>query len=265
MENLVIYCKSYSNDYDRVVNLVKSIESYNVDNIPVYISVPSNDITKFKSIKNVNLIEDESVYVGNTPGWIQQQIVKSSFWKLGVSENYVCIDSDSYFIRPFTVKDFMFDDETPYTICHEYKYFFEFLEKHPYYEKGQNLTFNPRESFVKERLHIMELFNRTGVIYDFGPGPTIWSTKIWKSLYDNYMIYNNIEFEELISINPSEFTWYGEWLLYSQEIRLMPKGPLFKNYHYPHQYDYDKQYNYGVDKITNLYLGIGIQSIYNFE
>jgi hypothetical protein len=267
MNKVVLYCKSYSKDVFRAKKLLESILKYNVDNIPFYISVPESDLKLFKDTLGTSgytLLKDEDISI-TKGGWIGQQVVKSQFWKLDLCENYVCIDSDCFFIKPFRVSDFMFDDETPYTICHEYKYFFEFLEKHPYYEKGQNLTFNPRESFVKERLHIMELFNRTGVIYDFGPGPTIWSTKIWKSLYDNYMIYNNIEFEELISINPSEFTWYGEWLLYSQEIRLMPKGPLFKNYHYPHQYDYDKQYNYGVDKITNLYLGIGIQSIYNFE
>ena len=45
----------------------------------------------------------------------------------------------------------------------------------------------------------------------------------------------------------------------------MPKGPLFKNYHFPYFYEYDKQYGYDVDKISKLYMGIGLQSIYNFE
>jgi hypothetical protein len=111
----------------------------------------------------------------------------------------------------------------------------------------------------------MELFGREGVIYDFGPGPTIWSTKVWKDLEDNYLIPNNLKFSNLIEENGSEFTWYGEWLLYSQIIRLMPKGPLFKNYHYPHQYEYDKKTNYTKEKISKLYLGIGLQSIYKFN
>jgi hypothetical protein len=122
-----------------------------------------------------------------------------------------------------------------------------------------------RESFIKERQHIMSLFGRKGVVYDFGPGPTIWSSKVWKSLEDNYIAYNNTSFSKLIEINGSEFTWYGEWLLYSQEIRLMPKGPLFKNYHYVSQFEYDKQHGYNLDKISKLYLGVGMQSIYNFN
>ena len=132
------------------------------------------------------------------------------------------------------------------------------MEKYP-------LNFDPYESFLKERKHIMELFGREGVIYDFGPGPTIWSTKVWQSLEDNYLIPNNLKFSDLIEVNGSEFTWYGEWLLYSQAIRLMPKGPLFKNYHYPHQYEYDKKTNYTKEKISKLYLGIGLQSIYKFN
>ena len=111
----------------------------------------------------------------------------------------------------------------------------------------------------------MELFGREGAIYDFGPGPTIWSCKVWESLKDEYLIPNNLTFADLIEANGSEFTWYGEWLLRSQVIRLMPKGPLFKNYHYPHQYDFDKHCQYDMKKISKLYLGVGLQSIYEFN
>jgi hypothetical protein len=253
-----LYCKSYDKDVYRAKDLFDSICKYNVDNIPFYISCPVKDIELFKQVLgNVDIIVDEEID-RNNEGWKGQQIVKSQFWKLGLCENYVCIDSDCIFIKEFKVSDFMFDDKTPYTICHEYKSFFEFMEKYP-------LNFDPYESFVKERKHIMELFGREGVIYDFGPGPTIWSTKVWKDLEDNYLIPNNLKFSNLIEENGSEFTWYGEWLLYSQIIRLMPKGPLFKNYHYPHQYEYDKKTNYTKEKISKLYLGIGLQSIYKFN
>lgn len=260
MNNIVLYCKSYHKDVQLAKKLLDSINKHNIDKIPFYISVPKKDIELFKSVlgmDNYILLEDESIEQTGD-GWIQQQIVKSQFWKLGLCENYLCIDSDCFFIRDFTVQDFMFDQNTPYTVCHEYKSFFEFMQKYP-------LDFDPYESFVKERKQIMELFGRSGAIYDFGPGPTIWSSKVWKSLEDNYIIPNNIKFSDLIKANGSEFTWYGEWLLYSQAIRLMPKGPLFKNYHYPHQYDFDKHYQYTVDKIAKLYLGIGVQSIYDFN
>jgi hypothetical protein len=260
MNNFAIYCKSYHKDVHRAKSLLDSIKKYNSDNIPFYVSVPRSDIGLFKSVLGTNdyvLLEDEEIDTTNQ-GWKGQQIVKSQFWKLGFCENYLCIDSDCFFIKDFSIKDFMFDEKTPYTVCHEYKSFFEFMDKYP-------LDFDPYESFSKERLHIMELFGREGVIYDFGPGPTIWSSKVWKSLEDNYLTPNNITFADIINVNGSEFTWYGEWLLRSEEIRLMPKGPLFKNYHYPHQYEHDKACGYTLDKISKRYLGLGIQSIYNFN
>jgi hypothetical protein len=259
MNKIVLYCKSYDKDVHRAKTLLNSIIQYNTDNIPFYISVPEKDIELFKTVlgtENYVLITDESIDADNE-GWKGQQIVKSQFWKLGLCENYVCVDSDCFFIKPFSIKDFMFNDETPYTICHEYKSFFEFLDKHP-------LGFDPYESFLKERLHIMELFGREGVVYDFGPGPTIWSSTVWQSLEENYIQPNGLKFSDLIQANGSEFTWYGEWLLRSQVIRLIPKGPLFKNYHYPNQFEYDKHYGYDLERISKLYLGIGMQSIYEF-
>lgn len=258
MSKLVLYCKSYDKDVYRAKNLLDSINKFNTDDIPFYISCPSKDINLFKEVLgDVNIIADETIDTDNS-GWKGQQIVKSQFWKLGLCENYVCIDSDCFFIKPFSISDFMFDNETPYTICHEYKHFFEFLDKHP-------LSFDPYESFINERLHIMNLFGRAGAVYDFGPGPTIWSAKVWKDLEEVYLKPNNLTFANLIEANGSEFTWYGEWLLHSQAIRLIPKGPLFKNYHYVHQYEYDKQYHYNISKIAKLYLGIGLQSIYDFN
>jgi hypothetical protein len=260
MNKLVLYCKSYDKDVHLAKNLLDSIIKFNTDNIPFYISVPNKDIELFESVlgkEHYTLITDESIDSENG-GWHGQQIVKSQFWKLNLCENYICIDSDCFFIKPFYIKDFMFDENTPYTICHEYKSFFEFLDKQP-------LGFDPYQSFLQERLQIMELFGRDGAVYDFGPGPTIWSSVVWKDLFDNYVYANNLTFADLIKSNGSEFTWYGEWLLRSQVIRLIPKGPLFKNYHYPHQFNYDKHYGYDIEKIAKLYLGIGMQSIYEFN
>jgi hypothetical protein len=267
MHKIVLYCKSYDKDVHRAKILLDSIMKYNVEQIPFYISVPQKDIPLFINVLGTTgyeLISDESIDTDNA-GWKGQQIVKSQFWKLGLCENYVCVDSDCFFIKPFFISDFMFDENTPYTVCHEYKHYFEFIQKHPFISVNEPMPFDQRDSFVKEREHIMGLFGRAGVIYDFGPGPTIWSAKVWKSLEDNFIKYNNTTFAELIKLNGSEFTWYGEWLLYSQEIRLIPKGPLFKNYHYPYLHQYDKAHHYDLNKIAKLYLGIGMQSIYEFN
>ena len=146
MNKLVLYCKSYDKDVNRAKQLLDSIVKYNADQIPFYISVPEKDVNLFKSVlgtEHYHLVTDESIDTDNA-GWHGQQIVKSQFWKLGVCENYVCVDSDCFFIKPFHISDFMFDEETPYTVCHEYKSFFEFIDKIPV------LPFDPYESFLKE-------------------------------------------------------------------------------------------------------------------
>tara|TARA_Y100001963_G_C6791507_1_gene455707 strand:+ start:4074 stop:4853 length:780 start_codon:yes stop_codon:yes gene_type:complete len=258
MDKIVIYCKSYHKDVNRAKTLFDSIQKYNSDDIPFYISVPKSDINIFKDILGTTgytLIEDEEIDKDNQ-GWLGQQIVKSQFWNLGLCENYVSIDSDNQFIRPFYISDFMYDDETPYTICHEYKSFFEFMDKNP-------LSFDPYESFYNDRKKIMELFGRKGIVYDFGPDPIIWSTKVWKSLFENYIKANNLTFADLIKFDPSEFTWYGEWLLHSKEIRLMPREEIFKNYHYKHQYEEDQKAGYTFEHLSRYYLGVCIQSNWN--
>jgi hypothetical protein len=222
--------------------------------------VPKKDITLFKSIETTNivLIEDESVYDGPAPGWMQQQIVKSMFYKLNLAKNWVCIDSDSYFIKPFFISDFMYDNETPYTVMHEQKELFSWTAIN-----NNILGFDPKESFTKDRQKIMEVFDRNSRVYDFGPVPTIWSSKVWIDLDTKYMQPNNLTFQQLIEYCPSEFTWYGEALLQFKSIPIYPVEPIFKVFHYKQQLDEFKQLNLSNDILAKNYLGVIIQSNFN--
>jgi len=255
MHTIVLYCKSYHNDVDRAKVLLESVWRFNTENIPFYISTPKADMSLFRErlgTTGYTLLADEDIDP-MTSGWVGQQVVKAQFWKLGLSHNYVCLDSDSQFIKNFGKADFMYTDDIPYTVCHEYKDFFEFMEKYP-------MPFDPYASFCKERLAVMDLFDRKGVIYDFGPSPTIWSAKVWKSLVDNYLAPNNLTISQAFSIIPSEFTWYGEWLLTSKEIPIYPREPVFKSYHYRHQYELDKQQGVTVERLAKYYIGYIINS-----
>lgn len=259
MENIVLYCKSYRGDLNRVVNLVRSIQSFNKDSIPVYISVPKEDLSLFKAnVTGVNFLDDEEVYEGTAPGWIQQQIVKSSFWKLGIAANYVCLDSDASFIRSFGVSDFIYENDVPYTIIHEQKELFTWTVS-----KVNILGFDPRESYIKDRTKIMNLFQRKGKYYDFGPVPTIWSSKVWRDLEDNYIVPNNLSFPDLLEYSPSEFSWYGEALLHYKSIPIYPSEPIFKVFHYPQQLQEYKQQNITQEMIAQNYLGVVMQSNFN--
>lgn len=259
MENLVLYCKSFNRDLDRVKMLFESINKHNIDNIPFYISVPQIDLKLFKSQLNTpNIIADEEIYPLLNSGWANQQVIKSSFWKLNLSKNYVCLDSDSYFIRDFRLNDFIYKDDIPYTVIHEQKELFSWSVS-----KVKELGFDPKRGFIDDRKKIMDLFDRKSRYYDFGPSPTIWSSKVWKSLEDQYMVPNNLTFLNLIEYSPSEFSWYGEALLAFKEIEIYPVEPLFKVFHYPQQYIEYKQQNITEEMIAQNYTGIIMQSNFN--
>ena len=254
MSKLVLYCKSYRNDVDRVVNLLESVKKFNKDSIPFYISVPSGDIQLFVDrlgTDGYTLLADEDIDREGS-GWAGQQIIKAQFWKLGLAENYLCLDSDSQFIRPFYSRDFLYKDHIPYTVCHEPKDFFEWTQT--------NLSFDPQESFIKDREQVMALFGREGRIYDFGPSPVIWNSNVWKGLEENYTIPNKLTFANLITHCPSEFTWYGEYLLASGTIPIYPAQPLFKVFHYKEQYIESKQKGITLEDLSKNYLGIILQS-----
>jgi hypothetical protein len=257
MNKIIIYTKTYSGDLERVKILIDSIKSHNKDNIPFYISIPKSEELLFKSnidTDYVKIVFDEDIVEISSNNWHTQQIIKSSFWKLGLCENYVMIDSDSYFIKDFYVSDFMYDDNTPYTVMHEQKDLFEWSSRY-----NQIIGHNPKNGFLEDRKKIMEVFDRRGRYYDFGPSPTIWSTKVWEGL--NQLLKNsNKVFTDLILHTPSEFSWYGEFLLKYRVINIFPINPLFKVFHFKPQYDFYKELNYTQYDFSENYLGFVMQS-----
>jgi len=263
MEKLVIYCKSYINDLQRVKVLAESVLQYNSENIPFYISCPRQDYNIFKSQlpPEVNLIIDEDIVKKEyNQNWQSQQIVKSQFWKYIPVKNYICIDSDSYFIKPFYYSDFLVDDDTPYTVMHQQKNLFQWTARY-----SRELGFDPQESFNATREKVgKDLFGRSSKVnYDFGPSPVIWSTKVWKCLEENYIQPNNLTFEQLIMHEPSEFTWYGECLLAFKPIEYYPLEPLFLVLHYPLQLKQLYDQGYTESDIAKCYLGLVMTSNWN--
>jgi hypothetical protein len=245
--------------------LSESVKRHNKDNIPFYISVPREDIQLFKSTLGTDICvlvsDEELIHESLCQSWKNQQIVKMMFWKSGITENYVVLDSDSYFIKDFYYKDFLvgfntpLDDAIPYTVMHEQKDLFQWTAKHK-----EILGFNPQQSFAECRQPIMDLFDRKGRLYDFGPVPVIWSSKVWNSLEEEYIKPNNLTFEKLINTISSEFSWYGEWLLVRKPIELWPIEPMFKVFHYRLEYEQLKAMGYTEEHWAQNYLGVVMQS-----
>ena len=266
MKDLVLYCKSYRNDFLRLQRLLSSIEQYNDDQIPFYISTPVADKEMLEKILgehgSYTWIADEDIVAANPkavfeqyqamPGGLSQAIVKSEFWRLKISENYLCLDSDCVFIRPFSKADFLAVDGIPFTVLHQNKEFFQLANN-----RGQaKVTANLRA----EAQRVQALFDRQGPEFYCAPAPFIWSAKVWESLDREYLIPKGITLWDLVTPQYPETLIYGEVLLKYQAIPLLAIEPLFRVYHYDWQYFMMKRLGETEETLKSNYLGVLYQS-----
>jgi len=265
MISLVLYCKSYSVDLKRVVRLARSVAQFNADKLPFFVSVPAADLPLFREHlagMAVELLTDETIIAANPaiqaqafaklPGNVAQQVVKSEFWRLGHSDNYLCLDSDAFFIRPFGAADFVTSDGTPYTMLDEGH---DLLE-------GALSQGRPRvlDDFQKEAARVQTLFGRQGKAYSFGPFPLVWHRAVWESLETHYLLPRQMSLADAIGSAPIESRWYGEALLCFKAIPLLPTQALFKVYHYAWQLDQDRRRGVTSKDLARLYCGVIHQS-----
>lgn len=270
MKDIVLYCKSYSRDVQRVKRLVASVFRFNADNLPFYLSCPSADLPLFRRVissEEVMFLADEEIVAKNPSinqgdlnalaGGLSQQIVKSEFWRLGLAENYLCIDSDAYFIRDFNKSDFLTPNGQPYTVMNESLELRLFGAIHQHAKIARN-----RDAECKA---IMEIFGRTGRQYDFGPLPVVWNRHVWADLADKFLEPRNMNFLEAIKLFPSEMRWYGEALLKFKSVELWPVETLFRCYHYEQQFLDAKKSGENDDSLNQIYLGVCSQSNWDKE
>lgn len=264
---IAIFCKTYFKDIYRATKLAKSICKYNKSKVPFFICLPKKDVSQLITEFNknnistnqnkINIITDEEVIktikgitleeYEKIPGGVSQQIIKSEIWRFINCENYLCIDSDSEFIRNFTDTQF-FDSKTDnlLTVMHDAN---EFLD-----EVKNNRKIKIINDYYKDSNIMKKEFERTGADYDFGPQPLLWSSKVWNDLQTKHLIIKGETIASAIKRIPMEIRWYGEALLKFKTIPIYPIAPLFKVYHYKWQ-----------KKSENLekYIGIVDQSNWN--
>ena len=265
MTALALYCKSYSTDLRRVVRLAESIRQFNTEQLPFYVSASRTELPLFREhLQGLvsALITDEDILaasprldpqrVAGMPGSISQQVVKSEFWRLGLSESYLCLDSDAIFIRPFSAADFLAPDGIPYTVLDEAH---DLLEDALHHKRGRVV-----DAFQREADLMQGLFGRAGRRYSFGPFPLVWHRAVWESLDKQYLHPRGMNLADAIEQAPIESRWYGEALLSYQAIQLRPCQALFKVYHYAWQYDQDKRRGLGPQHLALFYCGMIFQS-----
>ncbi|WP_234397302.1 DUF6492 family protein [Polynucleobacter asymbioticus] len=269
MKDLVLYCKSYRNDFLRLKRLLSSIEQFNSEKLPFYISTPRADKSELvQAIGNAGYlwVADEDIVVANPrapfekyqamPGGLSQAIVKSEFWRLGLAENYLCLDSDCVFIRSFSRADFMMEDGVPFTVLHQNKEYFQLAVNRGEQKTIQNLR--------AEAQRVQSLFGRIGPEFYCAPAPFIWSAKVWESLDREYLQPKGITLWDMVTPEYPETLIYGEALLSYRAIPLIAIEPLFRVYHYDWQYFLMRRLGEAEEKLKSNYLGVLYQSNWDF-
>jgi hypothetical protein len=265
---VVLFCKTYHRDLNRLARLARSIQQYNTDNIPFFVSVPASERELFEreiAQTGIHWLSDEDILRANPrirPGQVQamtggmaQQVVKSEFWRLGESDAYVCLDADAYFIRPFTSRDFVDAQGTPYTVMDQAQGLLEAAMQH-----GKPKVV---EHFFRESQDFQVRMQRQGKHYNFGPLPVVWHRAVWEALDREYLAPAKLSFADAIAQAPIETRWYGESLLRYRPIPILPTLPLFKVYHYAWQYDADRAKGMTEEQLATLYCGVILQSAWD--
>jgi hypothetical protein len=246
--------------------LLDSINQYNIDQIPFFISTPEDEYQELQSTLGVNTgyqwVSDESIIAANPrvptgiektrSGSLSQQVIKSEFWRLSLADNYVCLDSDCIFIKGFYKSDFLSSDGTPYTVIYQNKEFFQLAINRGHEKVDANLR--------KEGDCVKALFSRVGPNYYCPCPPFIWSSKVWQSLDSKYLQPRGLNFWDISNNEHPETLLYLEALLNYRVIPLYPIEQLFRIYYYDWQYYLLRRMGESDSKLKSNYLGVIYQS-----
>ena len=260
----MLFCKSYDQDMLRARRLAESIAHYNEDNIPFYLCVPAKDVSDFQAcfgeipctyIAMEEVLARTCAAHGNVPiGFephLMPMLLKMEFWRMGLCRYYVWLDSDSYFIRPFGLKDFFYDEDTPYIVQHKLKEIRAFAAKQ-----------DPKiiSNFEKESRVIQGIFGRAGTCYDFGSPPLIAACEVLENLYHDYLQTKGQTIFQLLQQARHDSLLYGEYYLHSRVIEAKPREQLFKVFHYPEQFFESQMKGESELSLSKDYVGIIMQS-----
>jgi hypothetical protein len=243
--------------------MVKSFHQFNSESVQLFLVVPETDLELFAPLSSefVTLLSeqllsrhlvDHEVH-GMRPGYINQEIVKLSFWELGLAENYFCVDSDAEFIRPFSVSDFMFDSGTPYSVLVQD---LELAVEPEYY----NQYWVSREIELRNIAELVGLDSRVVLTCH---GHTVFSRTVLESFVNDFLAPRDWMYVNALEFSPYEFTWYNMWLQKSGVIGIHPREPWIKVFHNQSQHMEYVLRGVELRDIARGYLGVVVNSNYS--
>jgi hypothetical protein len=262
--------KTFAGDAVYVERLVESFNQFNVEGLSLWIVAPDSDLPGFRYFASefIQLVSDEDIPVrylnedsadlslvdprpGRAPfGFLNQGISKLAFFKLGLLDNYVCLDSDTEFIRPFGRSDFMAHDTTPWFFAQDYSD----LAADPFYRPRYWLEREKPLDRVRERLGV-EKVPRVTV-----HNSLVMSSAVLEDFENIFLLREGLDFSDLMQMCTLEFFWYGTWMQRQQLVPLLQRGDLIRMVN--HQGEHLSLYASGVRKrdLAEGYLGVIVNS-----
>lgn len=264
MENFVLFLTSWRGDLTRVKKLQESIQKFNKDNIPFYVVCSKDDMQAFKDelgTHDINYLEEEQInpYKKIFDGWRVQQVNKINFSTLNIAENYYTLDSDCFFIKDFYVDDFIAYDNIPYTTAFDDNLYQLTANSYSGWKDHHDREFIDLVHKAWQR-EIREVIpNKFKKELQYGPCPITFHSNVWKHFNENYLVPNNLSVADIIKAVPNEYGWYGEYLMYTKIIDIIPTECQFLCMHNKKQYDWFLE-NIDFESVKRVYLGVIINS-----
>ena len=260
MDSFGILVKSFSDDAAAASRLIDTMRLFNVEQVPVWLVVPDGDLRVFAEMSEgaaqvlpesefSEYLVDEPV-AGVRPGYINQEIVKLAFWELGLAANYLPVDSDAVFLRPFRPSDFMHSPDVPYTVLLEDRDLQIDAEYFATHWQG-------REKVLRHIQAEVGLEDRRLLTCH---GHQVLSSVVLRSLREDFLEPRGWSYARMLAEGPYEFSWYNFWLQKSNAIPIELREPYFKVIHSAKQHADMLVQGVTLEDVARGYLGIIVNS-----
>ena len=260
MATFGILLKSYGPDLPYAERFMASYSQYVQGDVPVHAVVPDEDVAAFtammtgrgevlpESLWSEHLV-DHPIH-GNSPGYINQEVIKLAFYEQGLLENYLCADSEAVFLRPFSEKDFMSDKTTPYTFVTSDA---ELRVDPSYWQRYGEAR---DRSLIALRAYLeLEPVQPFETCHGFG----VLSATVVRSLR-MFLDDRNMSYADALQLCPYEFSWYNFWLEKSKVIPRLTREPIFHTVHIESQHLEMALKEIDPDALSRGYVGVVVNS-----
>lgn len=244
ISRFALFCKTFSGDLDRFGQLLESVERYASSELRLFISIPRNEhrlfLDRFGSGRFECLFDEELSPTRSKRGWQKQQLVKLGAHRANFADAWFWFDSDTYFVRSFSAKDFIRDGEvatiasrTRHVLDDNEAVLLSYLEDptclpklEPEVARWKATGYRPmspararwqrvKDHIVKPKVdatipRIAAFFGRPGTAVEFMPC-SVWTRESLQSLEQYLDSRYGWTFEDMISFAPWEAVWVGEW------------------------------------------------------